>query len=141
MFYRSFVLLQVLSSPTPATLKSVLLPPTEPTRSSDATLTAPAAPLFGFSTLLYTKQNRVDASAVQLQYREAISALGERLGTDEWFLGSRTPTFLDALVFAYLHRLLRSPRELSFEVERWANLVAWENRVAKHVRASFERAA
>ena len=31
---------------------------------------------------------RVSSSALMIQYREAIAALSERLGTDYWFLGS-----------------------------------------------------
>ena len=98
--------------------------------------------------------------AIEQQYKDAISSLSERLGTDKWFLGStyvpspfswrpcaacahrslprRSPTALDALVFAYLHCILHSKEHaLRFEVTRRVNLVAWERRVQSQVRGAF----
>jgi metaxin len=81
--------------------------------------------------------------------------LSQRLGTDEWFLGSGYVTFsskedadrddsgfsgptpLDALAFAYLHSILHSSDNIRIEVSRRANLLAWEQRVRKLVSAAF----
>ncbi|KAI0816001.1 hypothetical protein BC628DRAFT_1424377, partial [Trametes gibbosa] len=71
----------------------------------------------------------------------AIASLSERLGTDKWFLGSSSPTALDALVFAYLHSILHSKEHtLRFEVTRRVNLVAWERRIQSQVRGGFRTA-
>ena len=51
---------------------------------------------------------------------------------------ARSPTALDALVFAYLHCILHSKEHaLRFEVTRRVNLVAWERRVQSQVRGAF----
>jgi hypothetical protein len=49
------------------------------------------------------------------------------------------PTFLDALLFAYLHRLLASNHDVRVEVTRRINLVAWERKVASLVRGAFTK--
>jgi len=91
------------------------------------------------------------------RYREAIAALSDRLGSDEWFLGSAcalpsalfkcftintgffysNPTPLDALAFAYLHCILHSTNSIRIEVTKRVNLVAWEWRLRAIVRAAF----
>lgn len=91
------------------------------------------------------------------QYRDAVAALSERLGTDKWFLGSACvrnyfsafsptnsrgisfsePTPLDALAFAYLHCILHSSDSIRIEVTKRVNLVAWEWRVRGIIRAAF----
>ena len=58
--------------------------------------------------------------------------------TTAWlcFILYRTPTALDALVFAYLHSLLRSP--LRSVINNRANLTAWELRVRGLVNAAYK---
>jgi metaxin len=97
----------------------------------------PPAPLSGLGSLLPPYGTRVPTSTVELQYREAISSLSQRLGTDTWFLGSNAPTALDALLFAYLHSILREKDNIRIEVTRRVNLVAWELRVRSQVQAAF----
>ncbi|CAL1705256.1 unnamed protein product [Somion occarium] len=101
--------------------------------------TQPLQPLTGWSSLIRPYGVHIDRNAVELKYKDAISALSERLGTDKWFLGSASPTALDALLFAYLHCLLHSKdHTLRFEITRRVNLVAWERRVHSDVRAAFQ---
>jgi metaxin len=128
----------ILSQPGPSPIHAILAHENKPAQAIETVLTPPPAPLFGFSSLLPAYGARVSTSAVEAQYREAISALSERLGTDNWFLGSSGPTPLDALVFAYLHTLLHSSDPLRIEVTRRVNLVAWEWRVRSVVRAAFQ---
>jgi metaxin len=130
---------QLAATPAPWTLVD-LLSTSKPADSLDAALPTPAAPLFGFSTALYSTTTRVPAAAISARYADAIAALSERLGTDAWLLGSRAPTFLDALLFAYLHRLLAAPDALRAALTKRVNLVAWERRVASLVRAAFRNA-
>lgn len=54
-------------------------------------LLPPPAPLTGFLSFIPPPADgiRVNTPAVLSAYRDAISALSERLGTDKWFLGSR----------------------------------------------------
>lgn len=42
----------------------------------------------------------------------------------------RNPTALDALAFAYIHRLLCGPEKLKAELTKWKNLIDFE----KHAR-------
>lgn len=51
-------------------------------------LTPPPPPLTGLSSLLPAYGSRIDPGIVEERYKEAISSLSERLGTDKWFLGS-----------------------------------------------------
>ncbi|KAH8106884.1 hypothetical protein BXZ70DRAFT_256405 [Cristinia sonorae] len=128
----------VLFHPKPVTLLSVIAPfqPVAPTIES--MLSPPPPPLTGLSSILPAYGSRVDRTIVLERYKEAISSLSERLGTDRWFLGSSVPTALDALLFAYLHCLLHcKDNALRFEVTRRVNLVAWERRVQSDVRAAF----
>lgn len=48
----------------------------------------PPVPLTGLGTLIPPQGVNVPTATLQLKYREAITALSERLGTDKWFLGS-----------------------------------------------------
>ncbi|EPQ57985.1 hypothetical protein GLOTRDRAFT_103948 [Gloeophyllum trabeum ATCC 11539] len=106
-----------------------------------ATLAPPPAPLTGVSSLLPPYGARVPAAELETRYAEAVGALSERLGGDKWFLGSASPTPLDALAFAYIHTLLHTPApKLRTQVTRRVNLVAWERRVSGLVRAAFVKA-
>ncbi|RXW19632.1 hypothetical protein EST38_g6213 [Candolleomyces aberdarensis] len=101
-------------------------------------LSPPPAPLSGFTSLLPSFGARVNYASVNSQYIEAIASLSERLGTDQWFLGSSQPTPLDALAFAYLHCILvHAKGPVRVEVTKRVNLVAWEWRVRSLVRRSF----
>ncbi|OSD08355.1 hypothetical protein PYCCODRAFT_1429427 [Trametes coccinea BRFM310] len=128
----------VLHQPTSTSFLSLLSPYQNKPRPLEAVVSHPPAPLFGISSLLPLYGTHVNVDAIEQQYKEAISSLSERLGTDKWFLGSSSPTALDALVFAYLHCILHSKEHtLRFEVTRRVNLVAWERRVQSQVRGAF----
>lgn len=124
-------------------------------------LNPPPAPLTGWSSVIRPFGVHLDLEAIETKYQEAIAALSDRLGTDRWFLGSAyvtallcpkdplansyfrgmcsAPTALDALAFAYLHTILNAKQNnLRFEVSRRVNLVAWEQRVSRDVRAAFK---
>jgi hypothetical protein len=64
----------------------------------------------------------------------------ERLSTDAWLLGSGAPTFLDGLLFAYLHRLLAVPDALRAALTKCVSLTAWQRRVTSLVRAAVRNA-
>lgn len=67
------------SKPAASSLQSIVSPP--------------PAPLTGFASLLPSFGTRVSRPAITSQYVEAIASLSERLGTDNWFLGSRYALF------------------------------------------------
>ncbi|KZT09728.1 uncharacterized protein LAESUDRAFT_646931 [Laetiporus sulphureus 93-53] len=129
-----------LSQSPPPFLASLLSPFPVKHRTIETMLNPPPAFLTGISSLIPPYGVHVDRTAVTLQYRDAIAALSDRLGTDRWFLGSTNPTKLDALVFAYLHCILHSKdNAVRIEVSRRVNLEAWERRVQELVCAAFER--
>jgi len=85
-----------------------------------------------------------EVERIRERFSEAIKALSVRLGGDEWFLGSRNPTALDALAFAYICKSLHEsnqPTEASRwirrEVWKYVNLIRWETRVRKMVEAFY----
>ncbi|KAI0807894.1 hypothetical protein C8Q74DRAFT_99893 [Fomes fomentarius] len=128
----------LLGQPSSFSLLNLLSPYQHKAHSLDAVLPHPPAPLFGISSILPPYGAHVNVDAVEQQYKDAIASLSEQLGTDKWFLGSSSPTALDALVFAYLHCILHSKEQtLRFEVTRRVNLVAWERRVQSQVRGGF----
>ncbi|KAF8643778.1 hypothetical protein AX16_008797 [Volvariella volvacea WC 439] len=128
----------ILSQPRPSYFKDLLdSSDTEVVHPLQALVVPPPAPLTGFASLFPPSGARVSQSTIEAQYRDAVVALSERLGTDTWFLGSSNPTPLDALAFAYLHALLNSKDDVRIEVTRRVNLVAWEWRVRGLVRAAF----
>ncbi|KAH7889570.1 hypothetical protein F5I97DRAFT_1801463 [Phlebopus sp. FC_14] len=131
----------VLSQPTPTLFSSLFKPDDKKARSIEASLNPPPAPLTGYSSLFPSFGTNITLSAIQGRYADAISSLSERLGTDRWFLGSKEPTALDALVFAYLHCIFCSQDAIRIEVARRANLVAWERRVRTQVQAAFSAAS
>ncbi|KAK0455217.1 uncharacterized protein EV420DRAFT_1554777, partial [Desarmillaria tabescens] len=92
----------------------------------ESILTLPPALLSGLTSLFPPFGTRIPRKAIQSRYWDAIGALSERLGTDKWFLSSKAPTALDALVFAYLHCILHSKDSMRIEVTHRVNLVAWE---------------
>ncbi|KAI1791648.1 hypothetical protein LXA43DRAFT_919958 [Ganoderma leucocontextum] len=137
---RSLDLLEqrTLTQPSSTSFLSWLSPYQNKPRPFEAALTHPPAPLFGISSLLPAYGTHVNVDAIEQQYKEAIGSLSERLGTDKWFLGSSSPTALDALAFAYLYCILYSKdHTLRFEVTRRLNLVSWERRVQTQVRSAF----
>ncbi|KAF5330931.1 hypothetical protein D9619_005380 [Psilocybe cf. subviscida] len=129
----------ILSQPQPSIFYSLLFPSAKPPYSDSLQkiLSPPPASLTGLCSFIPPQGTRVNTIAILSQYRDAISALSERLGTDTWFLGSSEPTPLDALAFAYLHCLLNSGDTVRIEVTRRVNLVAWEWRVRSLVRDGF----
>ncbi|KAI0261330.1 hypothetical protein BC834DRAFT_845610 [Gloeopeniophorella convolvens] len=129
-----------LAQPEPSFLLHSVLQLPSPTvpRPLETMLSPPPAPLSGLASLLPPYGGpRVAPAAIAARYREAIAALSERLGTDEWLLGSRAPTALDAAAFAYLRVLLHAEDDLRIEVARRVNLIQWEHRVHDLIRASF----
>jgi metaxin len=132
----------VLSQPQPSFLSSLLTPSASTHSDSlSSLLTPPPPPLSGISSLFPPYGTHISTASIESQYKEAIASLSERLGTDKWFLGSKTPTALDALAFAYLHTILHAKHtnHIRFEVNRRVNLVAWERRVRVQVAAAFQR--
>ena len=69
-------------------LLSLLTPYQSTYRSLESMLTPPPAPLTGFASLILPYGVHVDRTALEMRYKEAISSLSDRLGTDRWFLGS-----------------------------------------------------
>jgi metaxin len=135
----------ILSQPQPSFLTSLLTQdtPTSHGRPLSTLLSPPPAPFSGISSLFPPDGTRISITSIELQYKEAIASLSERLGTDKWFLGSENPTALDALSFAYLHTILHTPdpNSIRIEVTRRVNLVAWERGVRTQVAAAFQRRA
>jgi len=127
----------LLAQKRPTSFLQLISPDPVAGRPVETFLNPPPAPLSGLGSLIPPYGARVSASTVELQYREAISSLSQRLGTDKWFLGSNAPTALDALVFAYLHSILHAKDNIRLEVTRRVNLVAWEWRVRSQVQAAF----
>ncbi|KAG9012079.1 hypothetical protein FRB94_011775 [Tulasnella sp. JGI-2019a] len=93
----------------------------------------PPAPLTGVTTPLPPSGVHITAGSVNSRYREAMESISVRLGDDKWFLGSEAPTFIDALLFAYLYRALHGPKTTKYEVEKRDNLLLWEKRVRQLV--------
>ncbi|KAK2466749.1 hypothetical protein APHAL10511_001007 [Amanita phalloides] len=139
-FFENFLSLSITpslsftwSSETPSSA-----PGSTPSPSLQTLITPPPPPATGIASVIPPSGIRVSSIALMTQYREAISALSERLGTDRWFLGSSQATPLDALAFAYLHCILDSADDsIRIEVSRRVNLVAWEKRVRDMVNAAF----
>ncbi|KAJ6630545.1 hypothetical protein B0H10DRAFT_833641 [Mycena sp. CBHHK59/15] len=130
----------IIAQPIPTYLMSLITFPQPPSRSIESILSPPPPPLSGISSILPPYGTRISRKPIESKYREAISAIAERLGTDKWFLGSAEPTPLDALVFAYLHSILHTANHIiRIEVTRRVNLVAWELRVRGLVSAAFTR--
>ncbi|KAL0946763.1 hypothetical protein HGRIS_012938 [Hohenbuehelia grisea] len=131
----------VLAQPTSSYISSLLNLSAGNSRPFNSLLNPPPAPFTGLTSLVPPSGTRIAPSLVYAQYSDAIGALSERLGTDKWFLGSESPTALDALVFAYLHIILHSKEDVRIEVTRRVNLVAWEWRVRGLVRSAFTKIA
>ncbi|KAF9014056.1 hypothetical protein BDQ17DRAFT_1341985 [Cyathus striatus] len=129
----------ILSLPRPTFFDTITSVSTsDPTDRLQTILSPPPIPLSGLFSLIRIPGARVNVDNVMSQYAEAIGSLSERLGTDEWFLGSNAPTPLDALAFAYLYCLLNSSKNsIRIEVSKRANLAEWEQRVRDLVGVAF----
>ncbi|PVG02645.1 hypothetical protein CPB86DRAFT_724876 [Serendipita vermifera] len=92
----------------------------------------------GLSSVIAPWGSKIVKEPILERYREGIAALSVRLKNDKWFLGSRKPTALDAMAFACISTGIqhRCP-EINQEVTKWANLVAWEQRVRKVVEEAL----
>ena len=75
--------------PTEADWKLLLSAYPTPERSLASILNPPPAPLTGLSSLFPPYGVHIDRPALELKYKEAITSLSVRLGTDHWFLGSQ----------------------------------------------------
>ncbi|KAJ8523146.1 hypothetical protein ONZ45_g355 [Pleurotus djamor] len=129
----------VLARPPVPYLSTLLTVGEKDSNALESIMNPPLPPLTGFSSLIRPMGTRINASAIHARYCEAIASLAERLGTDKWFLGSDSPTALDALLFAYIHTILATTDKTRVEVTRRVNLVAWEYRVRSVVRAAFQK--
>ncbi|KAF8211923.1 hypothetical protein K438DRAFT_1928203 [Mycena galopus ATCC 62051] len=130
----------LIAQPSPSYLMSLVMFSQAPFRPLEAIAVPPLPPLSGLTTLIKPYGTRVDPKHIESKYREAISAIADRLGTDKWFLGSADATPLDALIFAYLHSILHtSNHTVRIEVTQRVNLVAWELRVRGLVSTAFTR--
>lgn len=95
-------------------------------------------PYTGLSSMITPFGSAVIITPILERYAEALKALSLRLGGSRWFLGSRGPTALDSVAFAYLHSALESLYpEIREEARKWVNLVAWEQRVRESISASL----
>ncbi|KAJ6597189.1 hypothetical protein DFH09DRAFT_904734 [Mycena vulgaris] len=129
---------QIIAQPSPSYFMSLITFPQPLSRPLESILSPPPPPLSGLSSIFPPYGTRVSPKHVESKYRDAVSAIADRLGTDKWFLGSSEPTPLDALVFAYLHSILHNTNHIiRMEVARRVNLVAWELRVRGLVSAAF----
>jgi hypothetical protein len=70
-------------SPPPTSFRDWLSPPQDPA-SSNPGLTFS----FSFSSLSSFGVKKVSPADIELAYTEAVASLSDRLGADEWFLGS-----------------------------------------------------
>ncbi|KAJ7905811.1 hypothetical protein B0H14DRAFT_3420966 [Mycena olivaceomarginata] len=130
----------LIAQPAPSYFTSLMTFPQAPFRPLETIVLPPPPPLSGLTSLLRPYGVRVDPKHIESKYRDAISAIADRLGTDKWFLGSSDATPLDALIFAYLHTVLHTANHIvRIEVTRRVNLVAWELRVRGLVSAAFTR--
>ncbi|KAJ7444838.1 hypothetical protein FB451DRAFT_1343660 [Mycena latifolia] len=128
----------IIAQPSPSYFMSLITFPQPPSRPLETILSPPPPPLSGLSSIFPSYGTRVSPKHIESKYRDAVSAIADRLGTDKWFLGSSDPTPLDALVFAYLHSILHNANHVTrMEVGRRVNLVAWELRVRGLVSAAF----
>lgn len=78
----------LVAAPAPSYLASLLDLAPKPAGPLPALLTPPPAPLTGFSSLFPPSGSRIPHATVYAHYRDAISALSDRLATDKWFLAS-----------------------------------------------------
>ncbi|KIY73262.1 hypothetical protein CYLTODRAFT_387329 [Cylindrobasidium torrendii FP15055 ss-10] len=136
----------MLAQPTSSLLYRIFMFDTTVSRPIESYMAPPLPPRAGLLSLLPPQAlaflgPRIPKDAIESRYRDAIAALSDRLGTDQWFLGSKNPTPLDALLFAYLYCILslRSDSSIRAEVTRRVNLVAWENRIRSQVIQAFSR--
>ncbi|KAJ6525717.1 hypothetical protein B0H19DRAFT_1198583 [Mycena capillaripes] len=130
----------LIAQPSPSYFMSLVTFPQKPFRPLESIVLPPPPPFSGLSSIITPCGTRVYPKHIESKYREAISAIADRLGTDKWFLGSSEPTPLDALIFAYLHSVLHTANHtVRIEVTRRVNLVAWELRVRGLVSGAFTR--
>jgi len=83
--------LQITAQPRPSYLHSIIFPQLSPPLSErlQKILSPPPAPVTGLYALLPPSGVRINTASILSQYKEAIASLSQRLGTDQWFLGSR----------------------------------------------------
>ncbi|KAJ7940358.1 hypothetical protein B0H13DRAFT_7798 [Mycena leptocephala] len=128
------------AQPLPSYFVTFMGFPQTPFRPLESIVSPPPPPFSGLSSIFPAYGTRIYPKHIESKYREAISAIADRLGTDKWFLGSSDPTPLDALIFAYLHSVLHTANHIvRIEVTRRVNLVAWELRVRGLVSSAFTR--
>ncbi|KAF9073688.1 hypothetical protein BDP27DRAFT_1416774 [Rhodocollybia butyracea] len=147
--FPTLILPKILAQPSRSFLRSLFAPPTPPSTAQSLLVPPPTSGFFPsysitflspFGTTSNNPNARVSAAmkkAIFNDYADAIKALSEKLGSQKWFLGSEHPTPLDALLFAYLHCLLGSSDVVRAQVTERVNLVAWELRVRRTVKAAF----
>ncbi|KAF9073693.1 hypothetical protein BDP27DRAFT_1259633 [Rhodocollybia butyracea] len=139
----------ILAQPPRSFFQSLFDAPTPPSTAQPLLVPPPTSGFFPsysitflspFGTASANPNTRISPAmkkAIFNDYADAIKALSEKLGSQKWFLGSEHPTPLDALLFAYLHCLLGSSDVVRAQVTERVNLVAWELRVRRTVKAAF----
>ncbi|KAG6335213.1 hypothetical protein ID866_3884 [Astraeus odoratus] len=92
----TLALTKALSQPTHSLLDTFIRASSNKERPIAAILHPPPSPLTGFTSLFpsFGANVTLTQSTLQARYMEAISALSERLGTDEWLLGSTWVTIV-----------------------------------------------
>ncbi|KAF8319352.1 hypothetical protein DL93DRAFT_2108678 [Clavulina sp. PMI_390] len=123
----------LVTLPLKSTLKSSLDPSADKSASESSISSffhPPLAPVTGIWSVVPPYGLNLSYPTVIQRYEEAINAVSERLGSDQWFLGSQAPTALDAVMFSYLHRALNhKDSKVITAVRTRVNLVVWERKV------------
>jgi metaxin len=78
------------------------------------------------------------AADIMREAANALAALSELLGEDQWFFGQKQPSMLDASVFAYTQLILDESlqwgeNELATYVTQHRNLVNHRDRILKQL--------
>lgn len=98
-------------------------------------LSPPPPPATGIGSALPALGTRIDVQHVINEFGVAVKSLAERLGRDQWFLGSPSPTALDANIFAHLHCASRIP-DLDRHLQAYPALNKWMQHVHARILAA-----
>lgn len=75
---------------------------------------------------LLTRKPVLNKEEIYQEADEALIAISNALGDSKYFFGSSLPTFVDAVVFSYIHVILNIPLN---EVQVQSNLVKYSERI------------
>ncbi|GBC02350.1 hypothetical protein RclHR1_04590003 [Rhizophagus clarus] len=76
---------------------------------------------------LLTRKPVLDKEEIYQEANEALQAISIALGDSKYFFGSSLPTFIDAVVFSYIHVILNIPLNELVQVQ--SNLVKYSERI------------